>query len=117
MEMITNESILKATLIEFGFDENGNIVEKKDKLNNSRIVVIDYNYIIDIETLEEYQMYTINTEIQPNVKYIYSFDKVKNPDILLYTKALVAFNEFLNKKEKPEKAKILEFKPKENRDK
>ena len=114
--MITNESILKANLIEFAFDENGNLIEKKNKLNNSRIVVINYNYIIDIDTLEEYQMYTINTKIQQNIKYIYSFDKVKNPDILLYTKALVAFDNFLNKKAKTEKAKILEFKPKENRD-
>ena len=114
--MITNESILKATIIEFEFDENGNIIEKKNKLNNSRTIVIDHNYIIDIDTHEEYELYTINTEIKPNVKYIYSLDKIKNPDILLYTKALIAFNEFLKEKEHPKKAKILEYKPKENRD-
>ena len=113
--MITNESILKATLIEFKYDSNGNLIEKKNKLFNTRTVVIDYNFIIDIDTLEEYELYTLNTDIKPNVKYIYSLDKVKNPDILLYTKALVAFNNFLNKKEK-QKAKILEFKPKNNRD-
>jgi hypothetical protein len=114
--MITNESILKATIIEFEYDSNGNLIEKKNKLNNSRTVVINYNYIIDIETLEEYKLYNVNTDVEPNVKYIYSIEKVKNPDILLYTKALVAFNEFINKKVQPKKAKILDFKPKNNRD-
>jgi hypothetical protein len=112
--MITNESILKANLIEFEYDENGNLIEKKNKLNDSRIIVIDYNHIIDIDTQEEYFMYTINTQIKPGVKYIYSIDKLKNVDILLYTKALVAFDNFLNTQK--QKAKILEFKLKEKRD-
>lgn len=114
--MITNESILNATIIEFEYDSNGNLIEKKNELNNIRTVVIDYNYIIDIETHEEYQLYTENSDIKPNTKYIQTLEKVKNPDILLYTKALIAFNEFLDKKFNTEKAKILEFKPKNNRD-
>ena len=114
--MITNESILNATIIEFEYNLNGNLIEKKNELNNIRTVVIDYNYIIDIDTHEEYQLYTENTDIKPNTKYIKTLEKVKNPDILLYTKALIAFNEFLDKKFKTEKAKILEFKPKNNRD-
>lgn len=115
--MITNESIMNAELIEFTYNENGELIEKKDKLNNTTTIVIQDKYVIDINSYEEYEFYTINKEIEPNKKYIYKISRPERVDIELYTKALIAFNEFLNKKFNvdPER-KILKFKPKNNRD-
>ena len=115
--MITNESIMKAELIEFTYDLNGNLVEKKDKLNNTTNVVVQENYIIDIDTFENYELYTLDTDIKPGKKYIYKLLRPERIDLELYTKALIAFNEFLNRNFNvdPER-KILKFKPKNNRD-
>ena len=115
--MITNESIMNAELIEFTINENGELIEKKDELNNTRMVVIQNEYIIDIKTYERYDIYSINTDIIPGKKYIYSLTKPKRIDLEIYTKALIAFNEFLNKEFNvdPER-KILKFSPNKKRD-
>lgn len=114
--MITNESIYKAELIEFNYNENGKLIEKKDKLINNTMVVIDQNYVVDIKTHEELEIYNIETQIQPGKKYIYKLYSPERVDIELYTKALIAFNDFIDKKFKNnDQCKILQFKPKNNK--
>jgi len=116
--MITNESIYKAELIEFNYNENGKLIEKKDNLINNTMVVIDQNYIVDIKSHEELEIYNIETQIQPGKKYIYKLYNPGRVDIELYTKALIAFNDFIDKNFKDsDQCKILQIKPKKTRDK
>jgi len=116
--MITNKSIYKAELIEFNYNENGKLIEKKDNLINNTMVVIDQNYVVDIKTHKELEIYNIKTQIEPGKKYIYKLYSPGNVDIELYTKALIAFNDFIDEKFKDSnQGKILQFKPKKTRDK
>ena len=115
--MITEKSIYKAELIEFEYNENSNLIEKRDNLINNTMVVIQDKYIVDINTYEEYEVYTLGTEVIPGKKYIFKLINPERVDLETHTKALIAFNEFLNRNFNvdPDR-KILKFKPKEKRD-
>lgn len=116
--MITNESIMKAELIEFKYNDKGKLIAKKDNLNKNTMVVIDQEYVVDIKTHEELEIYNNETQIEPGKKYIYKLNRPERIDIELYTKALIAFNDFIDKKFKDsDQNKILQFKPKKTRDK
>ena len=113
--MITNESVFKATLVEIRINDDGELEEYI--LNHKVIVVIDGEYVFNMETNSEYKIYNPNETHKPNTKYIYSLEPIQNRTPDLYNKAMSALTKFRKRKYKKEKAKILEFRPKENRDK
>ncbi len=116
--MINEKSIYKAEIIEFYYDEKGNLKDKIDNYKNNTMVVIQDLYTIDIDTCEEYEYYKTGMEVIPRKKYIYNLKKPEEVDLVLTARALVAYKKFLkNNIEVDSEKKLVKFRPKENRDK
>ena len=118
--IINTDQIMYAELITFKYNEKGELIDHRDNLSNKTMVVICDKYIINIEKPHyEFEMYRTGMEVDTNKVYILNLFKPESIDIATHAKAQVACDQFLRRKEKEngiDKRKVLELKPKENRD-
>ena len=109
--MIIENSIYLAPVIMFRRDENG---IPSFYYYEEKYIVTDYDKYIDINTHEEYEHMQNVSKPKENTKYIMGLHHLDHVDIETYTKALIAFNSYLNKLEKENKT--LELKQNKSRD-